>query len=442
MRLLSVVLFAGVLAAVSIVAGAPVCHADEEEVRSIDISPLEAGRILLEAGRPQDAHTILQGTRPADEDERIERLFLLGLAEVRLGLLDEAAGRFEKILASRPDLTRVRLELARIYFRLGRDDKARFHFEATTADGLPSSVEDAVGQFLRAIDARRRWSFSLSGAVLPETNPVRRTGDRQVLIGGVPFQLEDDARESSGVGFLVSAGGSFSPAIAEDWRGILALSTASKFYRRSAWNDIVVQGEAGLARLFDRGTASAGLRVGQRWLGGDSYSREVGPWARGRLDVTPTVRLDMDLGAGRTIHRGHSALDNWRFSARPGLRYALDAATTISTHLDLETVRAREKRHGSRLAGLGAGVSHAFEGGFSVSSNLFANVRRYAAADPLFQKTRRDRQIGLSANILHRALQVEGFAPYIGASLEWNQSNIPINTYRNHGVVFGVSKTF
>ena len=231
--------------AFTVVAGTPASFADEDVVRSIELPVLQAGRLLLKAGKPDDARTILEKMQPADENERIERLFLLGLAEAQLGLLSEAAERFETILASRPNLTRVRLELARVYFQLGRDEKARFHFEASKADELPSTVENAVGRFLREIDARKRWSFSISGAVLPESNPVKRTGDREVLIGGIPFQLDEDARESSGVGFLVSAGGSFSPYVTEGWRGVLALSSASKIYRRSAWNDIVIQEKSG-----------------------------------------------------------------------------------------------------------------------------------------------------------------------------------------------------
>ena len=139
--------------------------------------------------------------------------------------------RFETILARRPELTRVRLELARVYHALGRDEKARFHFEASLADELPSSVETIVEGFLNRIDARKRWSVSLSAAVLPESNPTKRTNSQEIFIGGIPFQLNEDARESSGVGFLVSAGASFLPAITDDLRGVLAASTAAKLYR-------------------------------------------------------------------------------------------------------------------------------------------------------------------------------------------------------------------
>ena len=69
-------------------------------------------------------------------------------------------------------------------------------------------------------------------------------------------------------------------------------------------------------------------------------------------------------------------------------------------------------------------------------------VRRYAGPEPLFLKTRSDRQVRIAVKFLHRALQYQGFAPYAGYSFEWNRSNIPINTYRNHGAVFGISKTF
>ena len=398
--------------------------------------------MLMEAERWRDARLILENLKPGDEEGWIERLFLLGAAETRLGLLPEAAERFEAILAIRPNLTRVRLELARVYHLLGRDEKARFHFEASLADELPSSVEGAVEAFLDRIDARRRWSVSLSLAALPESNPVKRTDREEVRIGGVPFRLNEDAREASGTGLLLSTGAQYSPGLSGDWRGVLAASGAAKLYEQSDWNDISVQGDLGVARLFDRGSASGGVRLGRRWLGGERYSTGIGPWARSRLQLSPVLRLDGALGAECRDHPDNPGLDGWTVNFRPGLDYALSSATTLRGELDLEHVSAREDRHGSRLGGLAASLSHAFQGGLSVSSRISAHWRRYGNKDPLFRKTRSDRQTRVSVNLLHRALQVRGFAPYIGYFYEWNRSNIPINTYRNHGAVLGISKTF
>ena len=398
--------------------------------------------VLMNAGLWREARDILEPLEPESEDERVERLFLLGIAEVQLGNLPEAAERFEAILADRPDLTRVRLELARVYGLLGRDEKARFHFEASLADRLPSSVEDAVENWLDQIDARKRWSVSLSVALVPESNPVRRTDDEEVRIGGVPFQLNEDARAASGTGLLLNVGGQYSPVISDDWRGVLAASGAAKLYEKSDWNDTSVQGDVGVARLFDSGSASGGLRLGRGWLGGDHYSTSIGPWARGRVRLSPTLRLDAVFGMEHRDHPTRPGLDGWTVTLRPGLDYAFSAQTALRTEFDLEHVEARDDRNGSRLGGLAVGISHAFEEGFSVSPRVAARWRRYAARDPLFGKTRSDRHLRLSVNLLHRKLQYQGFAPYIGGFVEWNRSNISINSHRNYGGLFGISKTF
>ena len=433
---------AGVLALFLLLAASPASHAGDAAGERIDISPIRAGQLLFRAGRIEDARKLLQRARPENDEERIERVFLLGLIEARLGFPRRAARRFEAILAQRPELTRVRLELARVYHTLGSDEKARFHFEASLADELPSSVEAAVEGFLNRIDARKRWSLSLSAAVVPESNPVKRTGRERVRIGGVPFRLNPDARESSGVGYLVTTGASFSPALADDLRGVFAVSSAAKLYQQPDWNDVSLHGEIGLARLFDRGNLSGGLRLGRRWLAADPYSREIGPWIRGRLRLSPASRLEVNLSAVNRDHQRQDARNGWRFSARPAWTYVLRAPTSIETSLDLELAGARERRHASRTAGVGVTVSHAFRGGLSVSPSVSAQFRRHAGPDPLFQRTRSDWRFRIAVNILHRALQYQGFAPYAGYSVEWNRSNISLHTYRNHGALLGISRTF
>ena len=433
---------AGILAIALLLAASPAIHAGDAAGERLDISPIRAGQILFRAGRIEDARKLLERARPENDEERIERLFLLGLIEARQGFPRRAARRFEMILAERPELTRVRLELAQVYHAIGRDEKARFHFEASLADKLPSSVETAVEGFLNRIDARKRWSLSLSAAVVPESNPVKRTAREQVSIGGVPFQLNPDARESSGVGYLVTTGASFSPALTDDLRGVLAGSSAAKLYKHPDWNDVSMQGEVGLARLFDKGTVSGGLRLGRRWLAADPYSREVGPWMRGRLRLSPKNRIEVNASAANRNHHRQKAQDGWHFSLKPAWTYTPRAPTSIETSLELELADARESHHASRTAGVGIAVSHAFRGGLSISPSVSAFFRRHARPDPLFRTTRSDRRLRIAVNVLHRALQYQGFAPYAGYAVEWNRSNIPLHTYRNHGAVFGVSRRF
>ena len=53
----------------------------------------------------------------------------------RRQLHDKAIAAFRMILVNRPDLVRVRLELARVFFLKGQDGLARRHFEAVLAGG-------------------------------------------------------------------------------------------------------------------------------------------------------------------------------------------------------------------------------------------------------------------------------------------------------------------
>ena len=403
------------------------------------LTDMQAARMLIRAGRLEHARVFLEQARPSDEEASIERLFLLGQIELQLGMPERAAERFEAILSRRPELTRVRLELAQAYYLAGRDDKARHHFNFSLADDLPPSVEVAVERFLRGIDARKRWSVSLSASMLPET---RRPDREEVLLGGVPFRLSEDARASSGVGALLSAGASFSPTVSDKVRGVLSASAAAKLYERSDWNDVSTSGDIGLTRLTDMGSVSGGLRLGRRWVGGDGYHRSLGPWGRVRLRLTSSTHLGLALSAGYRKHDERPDRDGWRIALTPRLLHIPDNRMSISVEPMFEVVEARIDHHGSRSTGLGATIARTFDGGLSVSLSPGIQVRRYASEDPLFGTRQVDRNYRLGVRVLHRSLRYAGFTPWIGLSLESNRSNIPIREYDNHGVTAGIARTF
>ena len=409
------------------------------DLPSAGLSDMQAGRMLIRAGRLEHAHAFLEQARPADGHEWIERLFLLGQIEMRLGLPRRAAERFETILARRPGMLRVRLELARAYFLSGRDEKAKFHFSASLAEGLPSSVEDAVERFMRSIDARKRWSVSFSASLLPE---VRRPDRETILIGGIPFRVSEDARASSGSGSLVSAGGSFSPKLTDDVRGVLAVSGAAKRYVNSDWNDTTASGDIGVSRLFDAGSVSGGLRLGRRWSAGERFHTSLGPWMHARWRFSDSTEIGVALHSVYLAHDERSDRDGWRIVATPRLLHILDSRTSIELEPAFEWVEAEATHHGSHLAGIGATVSRAFDGGLSVSVTASSHVRSHSDRDPLFGDRRIDRNLRLSAQVLHRSLRYRGFAPYFGVSLDRNRSNIPIHESRSHGVFAGVSRRF
>ena len=110
--------------------------------------------------------------RPLDRDgpHKVDILFLTGLAAMGAAqareddaerdpaLLDEAIEALRDILHDRPELTRVRLELARAFFLKGEDDLSRDQFDRVLAGRPAPAVVANIHRYLGRIRARRRWS--------------------------------------------------------------------------------------------------------------------------------------------------------------------------------------------------------------------------------------------------------------------------------------------
>ena len=77
----------------------------------VKLSEVREARLLIRDGELERARELLEQARPSAVKDQIERLRLLGQLEMRLGLPEHAAERFEAILAIRPGLARIRLEL-------------------------------------------------------------------------------------------------------------------------------------------------------------------------------------------------------------------------------------------------------------------------------------------------------------------------------------------
>ena len=102
----------------------------------------------------------------ATQPDRIDLLFEIGTTAMtgaeltdsdveRRAFYDKAIAAFRRILIDRPELVRVRLELARAFFLNGQDGLARRHFEALLAGGVPPPVAN-IRQFLAIMQARKR----------------------------------------------------------------------------------------------------------------------------------------------------------------------------------------------------------------------------------------------------------------------------------------------
>ena len=87
--------------------------------------------------------------------ENIEFNYLLGVAALDSGKLDEAIIAFERVLAANPNNAGAKLDLARAYFAVGSYDLAEVSFRELAASNPPAETRVAIDRYLDVIVSKR-----------------------------------------------------------------------------------------------------------------------------------------------------------------------------------------------------------------------------------------------------------------------------------------------
>ncbi|NWG86120.1 MAG: DUF560 domain-containing protein [Hydrogenophilaceae bacterium] len=119
---------------------------------SAQAGPVEDMRGLLGQNQAKEAYAI--GQQNPDLLGEPDFDFFYGLAAIEAGHAAEGILALERYLLLNPDNARARLELARGYFVLGDDVRAREEFEAVRKLKPPASVLAAIDRFVDAIRTR------------------------------------------------------------------------------------------------------------------------------------------------------------------------------------------------------------------------------------------------------------------------------------------------
>jgi len=136
----------------------------------------------------------------------VQRSFLEGARQLQAGDLEGAERTFRE-LTRKTDSPRVKLELARTMFLLGRYSESRLLFKQVLLDpDVPWRVRDNVEAFLRQIDEAEGYArFSLS--IVSDSNPRNITSQREFTIGGfrLSFAPPADNKRVTGVRYGIQA---------------------------------------------------------------------------------------------------------------------------------------------------------------------------------------------------------------------------------------------
>ena len=403
----------------------------------------------LQSGDFDLADELLGKLGPRSLATELRGQYLTGVLRKAQGRYEEAIDVFRALLAGRPELTRVRLELAHTLYQAKQDESARHHFELVLgASAADPNLERTVRGFISSMDARRRWQFSTYMTVAPSTNLNQGSDKRTVTLNGLPFILSESSVKQRGVGVVSGfQGGYFHPL----GQGLDLLTTVGlhvKRYKQSEFNDTLGTLSIGPRWRWDRGFVGFyGTAESRQVEDADQYKS----W--GGLLSTGYSLTSQDMMFGDVSCSKRSFDEDWRGS---NLEYwsghACSLAGRFERHLDSATyVRvlgslgrentARDHLDNRFYAG-GFGAYRELTMGISLYLQALYTRRRFLGDYPVIGEPRVDDRIDLSTQLIKRDFQIFGLAPALQYTYTINKSNVEFLAFDAHGVSLTLTKKF
>ncbi len=411
-----------------------------EEAQSVDAVMAEA-RALLDARRFDEALALL---RPLTATDQIyaDVVFLFGLAAIeasrlrseeaeREALLDEAIAALHTMLTVRPDLARVRLELARAFFYKEEDGLARRHFERVLAGDVPDAVKANVRRFLAQIRARRRWTAYLGASLVPDTNIGGASDDEIIYIEvfgtELPFRRNEQDLQTSGVGVSVWTGAGYEHPVTDRLRLRSGVDVSVKDHAGGRFDDAYLAVHAGPRWFVDARTELSVLaNASRRWAGGSVDHNAAGARIETRRRLTDRVWANVHASWLDRDYRGGTRQDGPVVDLVLSGTWRLGPTVSANSAFGYSEQRPHDSQFENRSRRVRVGFNAALPRGFSLGGN--AQVRWTDYPDHRFVRNsqhglRKDRTQTLSASLYKRDLTVYGFSPQLVVTHEQRNSN-------------------
>ncbi len=443
-RLACLALAAGLVLAIPAVAATD----EGQEFRAPSVTgsnSTAAARALINRGRYDEALAILRPLAERNGTAGTNARFLTGLAAIgaaqkpdaeedaRNRLLDEAIDAFRAILVDRPDLVRVRLELARAFFLKREDKLAARHFQQVFAGSPPAPVVLNVNRFLAQIRARKRWSLHVGFALAPDTNIGAGSDEEIIYIHGLPFRRDAQELTTSGIGLSAWAGGEYQQPLADRWRLRAGGDVAIREYKESRFDRTTIAGHLGPRWLIDRNTEASALASARKhWIGGEPDHQDLGLRleARHRLDRRTTASLRTSWHERSYDRQEH--LDGPTADISLAGRHALTPTVLADASFGWGYEKPETERYRHKRYWLQAGVTVDLPGGFTVGGSGTLRWANYEGNWFPFTTTgasRNDITRSLRLSAYNRAFSFEGFSPQVSLVREDRTSNAQLYGY-------------
>ena len=382
-------------------------------------SPAEL-RALLDKGDARAAYDLGRRAPERLGDPAFDLMF--GIAAINAGQPGEGVLALERVVLANPGHEGARVELARGYFLLGDDVRAREEFEAALARNPPADLARVAREHLEALRAREvRYKPTVSahlelGAGY-DSNP-RAGVDNPVLslpvLGEVTI-AEAGVRVSDRVGQYGGGLRVTAPLFPRVAGFAAGQAEAIRHADEKDFDQSLYAGSAGVMGQWGRAALRAGASGGYQKLGHVPYRRTHGAFADATFAVSDSSALVVGVQGGKLDYQGVNTVRDADFHAltlgwRQGLAGAWRPVIEVTANAARERNDFDDRQDLSRDAyGVRVGAACTPRPDWTLAAGATWQRSRYSEPDPILLATRTDRYAALDLTLgwnLTRALSL------------------------------------
>ena len=215
---------------------------------------------------------------------------------------------YREIIAVRPDLTPVRLELAIALFEDRQDEAAHEQFNRVLSDTPPEDIKKYANLYINALNKRDSWSISLGLNYLDEDNIGNISNEREIENTG--FIKGDSMMPTSGKGIGIYFGAQRDFNLKNNHYLRLENSLFSKSYwDNHDYDDLINRFSIGYVNKSNQQTIALLPFYEKRWYGGKQYKDDKGLRLEYDYWFNPNFRSVSALEYSKQSYKDYKQLD-------------------------------------------------------------------------------------------------------------------------------------
>lgn len=432
----------------------PIAIWAKSHTTQVTLSPLEAVQVagkLVETGKYDSALQILTNLpQTGNTPVEIERWYLIAQIEQRKDNIDQAIKIYRKILDQKPDLDKIRYELALCYMYKKQWYRADYHLRlALAGKDIPQEIRRQMLYYRYIIRQNKNWNVWFNFGAAPDNNINQVTGGEECITnqwGTFCRQLPDPV---SAVGYNVTLGGNYEFKWTNFWRWKSDAAVYTNIYNKHTYDDLYVSASTGPRYVWKNGDVWGAGVIARRWYGWDPYYWSYG----GKLDINYdfTRKLSANLSF-RIMDNQYDEYGNWlngqTYSTHLRTFYYLDTTKYLVLRAGLERDTAADDIYANwrYLAGVGIGAELMW--GFHVyvePSFMWANYdgEKWVVKNKTFTKlAEQDLTQRYSVSLSNNKIDMWGFVPMLTFSYTKRDSNVPNRQYKKYTTEFTLYQRF